>query len=79
VVAAALDERIWVCVDLCCLTDFQALIDTRGLDGHNPYYYVPGLLKYFSAAEINALMGHFETWDMRQRVLRFLDQFLLKP
>jgi Acetyl xylan esterase (AXE1) len=58
---AALDERIWVCVDLCCLTDFQALIDTRGLDGHNLYYYVPGLPKYFSAAEINALIGHFET------------------
>jgi hypothetical protein len=23
--------------------------------------------------------GHFETRDMRRRVLRFLDQFLLKP
>ena len=41
---AALDPRIQVCVDLCCLTDFQALIDSRGLDGHGVYYYVPGLL-----------------------------------
>ncbi len=54
---AALDPRIKVCVDLCCLTDYQALIDSRGLDGHGIYYYVPGLLKHFSAAEINALMA----------------------
>jgi cephalosporin-C deacetylase-like acetyl esterase len=26
---AALDERVRVCVDMCCLTDFQALIETR--------------------------------------------------
>ena len=124
---AALDERVSVCVDLCCLSDFQALIETRGLDGHNLYYYVPGLLKHFTTADINALIcprahlsmaglfdrltppagldridaalqqvyanagvperwqllryasGHFETWDMRRRVLRFLDQFLVKP
>ncbi|MGH2350458.1 MAG: alpha/beta hydrolase, partial [Chloroflexota bacterium] len=88
------------------------------------YYYVPGLLKHFTTAEINALIcprphlslagnwdrltppagldridqalkqaytaagvsehwqlvrydaGHFETWDMRARILRFLDRFL---
>ena len=54
---AALDPRIKVCVDLCCLTDYQALIDSRGLDGHGIYYYVPGLLKHFSAAAINALIA----------------------
>lgn len=54
---AALDPRIQVCVDLCCLTDFQALIDSRGLDGHGVYYYVPGLLNHFTAAEINALIA----------------------
>ena len=123
---AALDERVGVCVDICCLTDFQALIDTRGLDGHNLYYYVPGLLKHFTTADINALIcprphlslagifdkltppagldrinealkrayanaavpehwqlvrsssAHFETWDMRQRVLQFLSQYLLR-
>lgn len=53
----ALDERVRVCVDLCCLTDFQALIETRGLDGHGIYYYVPGLLKRFTTAEINALIA----------------------
>ena len=49
---AALDERIKVCVDVCCLTDFQALIETGGLDGHGIYYYVPGLLKHFTTAQI---------------------------
>jgi dienelactone hydrolase len=54
---AALDERVKVCVDLCCLTDYQALIETRGLDGHGIYYYVPGLLKHFTTAQINALIA----------------------
>ena len=122
---AALDERVSVCVDICCLTDFQALIDTRALDGHNLYYYVPGLLKHFTTADINSLIcprahlsmagvfdrltpkagldrvdavlqriyadagvpecwqlvrsssGHFETWEMRRHVARFLERFLL--
>ena len=55
--AAALDERIKVCVDLCCLTDFHALIETNGLDGHGVYYYVPRLLKHFTTAQINALIS----------------------
>jgi dienelactone hydrolase len=54
---AALDTRIKVCVDLCCLTDFQALIEARGLDGHGIYYFVPGLLKHFTTAQINALIA----------------------
>ncbi len=54
---AALDERIRVCVDICCLTDFRALIETRGLDGHGIYYYVPSLLKHFDTAAINALIA----------------------
>lgn len=54
---AALDTRIKVCVDLCCLTDFESLIKARGLDGHGIYYYVPSLLKYFTTAEINALIA----------------------
>jgi len=54
---AALDTRINVCVDLCCLTDFNALIDTRGLDEHGVYYYVPSLLKHFTTAQINALIA----------------------
>jgi len=54
---AALDVRIRVCVDICCLTDFHALIESRGLDGHGIYYYVPNLLKHFSSPDINALIA----------------------
>jgi len=54
---AALDARIKACVDLCCMTDFQALIRSRGLDGHGIYYYVPSLLKHFTTAQINALIA----------------------
>jgi len=54
---AALDTRVKLCIDLCCLTDFEALIETRGLDGHGIYYYVPGLLKHFTTAQINALIA----------------------
>jgi len=54
---AALDERIKVCIDLCCLTDFQTLIRLRGLDYHSIYYYVPNLLKHFTTAQINALIS----------------------
>ena len=54
---AALDERIKVCVDLCCLTDFDELIRTRGLDGHGIYYYVPSLLKHFDTSAINNLVA----------------------
>lgn len=117
---AALDTRLKVCVDLCCLSDFDALIETRALDLHGIYYYVPSLLKHFTSAEINALIaprahlslagnadpltppagldridahlcavyaeaghperwalvrhegGHFETADMRARIVEFL-------
>ncbi|HYG74412.1 MAG TPA: acetylxylan esterase [Planctomycetota bacterium] len=54
---AALDERIKVTVDLCCMTDFQALVETRHLDGHGIYYYVPSLLKHFDTVAINALIA----------------------
>jgi dienelactone hydrolase len=54
---AALDERIKVCVDICCLTDFQALLDAGGLAEHGMYYYDPGLLKHFTTAQINALIA----------------------
>jgi dienelactone hydrolase len=54
---AALDERLRVCIDLCSLTDYDALIATDGLDGHGIYYYVPGLLNEFASWEINALIA----------------------
>jgi hypothetical protein len=39
------------------MTDFQALIEARGLDYHGIYYYVPCLLRHFSTAQINALIA----------------------
>ena len=54
---AALDTRVKVCVDICCLTDYDEIIRTRGLDGHGIYYYVPCLLKHFTTAGINALIA----------------------
>jgi dienelactone hydrolase len=53
---AALDTRIRVCIDICCLTDFDALMDTNDLDRHGFYYFVPGLLKHFTTSQINALI-----------------------
>ena len=54
---AALDERIKVTVDICCLTDFQTLLARKGLSLHGVYYYVPRLLKHFTTAQINALIA----------------------
>jgi dienelactone hydrolase len=54
---AALDPRLKLCVDICCLTDYQALIETRGLGRHGIYYYVPGLLKHFTTAQVNSLIA----------------------
>ena len=54
---AALDERIKVCVDLCCLTDFDVLIEENGLGLHGIYYYVPDLRTHFTTADINALIS----------------------
>jgi len=53
---AALDARVRICIDLCCLTDYQELIRTHNLKGHGIYYYVPSLLKHFETAQINELM-----------------------
>ena len=54
---AALDERIRVTVDICCLTEFHTLLAKKGLSGHGIYYYVPGLLKHFTTSDIDALIA----------------------
>ncbi|HSB91794.1 MAG TPA: dienelactone hydrolase family protein [Flavitalea sp.] len=54
---AALDERIKVCVDLCCLTDFDVLAEENGFSRHSIYYYVPDLRNHFTTAKINALIS----------------------
>ena len=53
---SALQTRVKVCIDLCCLTDLESLIEANGLDRHGIYYYVPNLLKFFTTAQINALI-----------------------
>jgi dienelactone hydrolase len=53
---AALDPRVRVCMDVCCLTDFDELIKTHALKEHGIYYYVPSLLKHFQTAQINELI-----------------------
>ncbi len=53
---AALDTRITTCLDLCCMTDFEELMNNNNLKGHGIYYYVPSLLKYFNTSTINALI-----------------------
>jgi hypothetical protein len=53
---AALDPRVKLCVDLCCLTDYQELIRINHLKGHAIYYFIPSLLKHFTTAQINELI-----------------------
>ncbi len=53
---AALDTRIRLCADVCCMTDFDSLIQAGNLKGHGIYYYVPSLLKKFSTSRINELI-----------------------
>ncbi len=53
---SALDTRITVCLDLCCMTDFDELMKANNLKGHGIYYYVPSLLKYFDTKTINELI-----------------------
>lgn len=53
---AALDPRVRLAIDLCCLTDFDSLIAAHGLSGHSIFYYVPSLLKEFNTTGINELI-----------------------
>jgi dienelactone hydrolase len=54
---AALDERVKVTVDICCLTDFHTLLAKKALRLHGVYYYVPSLIERFTTAQINALIA----------------------
>jgi hypothetical protein len=55
--AGALDPRLKVVVDICCLTDWHTLVEVGGLKGHGIYYYVPDLLTHFTTAQMNALIA----------------------
>jgi dienelactone hydrolase len=54
---AALEPGIAGCIDLCCTAEYQALLDSGGFDGHGEYFFVPGLLREFTLAEIAALVA----------------------
>lgn len=54
---AALDTRVKAVAELCCLTDFHALVEDNGLDRHGIFYYVPDLLNHFTTGQINALIA----------------------
>lgn len=53
----ALEPRLKVIVDICCLTDWHTLEQVKGLHRHGIYYYVPDLLSHFTAAQMNALIA----------------------
>jgi len=55
--AGALDPRLKVVIDICCLTDWHTLVEVGGLKGHGIYYYVPDLLNHFTTAQMNALIA----------------------
>ena len=55
--SAALDTRIAGCIDLCCAAEYDALLDSGGFDLHGEYFFVPGLLREFTLAEIAALIA----------------------
>ena len=43
-------------MDVCCLTNYESLIEAHGLSKHGVYYFVPGLLKHFDTFQINELI-----------------------
>lgn len=53
---AALDPRVHLCLDVCCLTDYEEFIKAHSLSAHAIFYYVPSLLKHFQTADINELI-----------------------
>jgi hypothetical protein len=53
---AALEPRVRLCLDVCCLTEFEEIIKLHNLGGHGVYYFVPSLLKHFGTAQINELI-----------------------
>jgi len=55
--AGALEPRLKVVIDICCLTDWHTLVDVGGLKGHGIYYYVPDLLNHFTTSQMNALIA----------------------
>ena len=55
--AAALQPAIDACIEMCGLAEFDSLIKTGGHDLHGEYFFVPGLRRELSAAEIAGLIA----------------------
>ena len=55
--AAALEPGIAGCIELCGAAEYDALLASGGFDGHGEYFFVPGLLREFTLAEIAALIA----------------------
>lgn len=55
--AAALAPSIDACIDLCCLAEYDALLTDGSFDLHGEYFFVPGLRREFSVAEISAMIA----------------------
>jgi len=47
--------RASVAMDVCCLTNYQSLIDAGGLSKHGVYYFVPGV-EVLDTFQINELI-----------------------
>jgi dienelactone hydrolase len=52
----ALEPKVKLTVDVCCLTDYDSLIQEHHLSGHGVYYFIPSLLKEFDTTQINELI-----------------------
>jgi dienelactone hydrolase len=55
--AAALQPALDACLEMCGLAEFDALLASGTHDLHGEYFFVPGLQRDFSAAEIAALIA----------------------
>jgi len=55
--AAALDAPIAGCIELCCAAEYDTQLANGGFDGHGEYFFMPGLLREFTLAEIAALIA----------------------
>src|SRR5690348_3109256 len=52
----ALEPKVRLTADVCCLTDYDSLIGAHGLSGHGVYCFIPSLLKEFNTTQINELI-----------------------
>ncbi|MEO1020785.1 MAG: alpha/beta hydrolase, partial [Pseudomonadota bacterium] len=53
----AIDPRIGVCVELCCLANIKDLVTTGDHDRHAPYFMVPGWLEHGDSLDLCRLVA----------------------